>query len=166
MPFAAEQGAHLVIEGGLLVIIGNPWLAAIFLPVWFVIYGRTIRSEEAKLQGLFGEKFTAYCQRVPRLIPIPGRSLASHEAPSAGFSLRNRNISEGREIQRTLRILSYPLLFLAAAAVRENGLRPIFDFDAKLLLFALGFVALNCAGMLTTLALRQRASSKARPIGS
>lgn len=149
--------ANLIAEIGLLLIIGNPWVAAIYLVLWFYIYGKTIRSEESHLSQLFSEQFAAYCRAVPRLFPIPGKVLPREQVTGPQFSLRNRNIIEGREIQRTLRLLSFPLLFLAAAEVRVAGIHWPSDWTARFVIGILGFALLNAVGAAVSMRLSKRA---------
>ena len=52
-------------------------LTAGILTAYFVVGSRL---EERKLIAAYGEAYRAYCQRVPGLIPIPGRSLSADEA--------------------------------------------------------------------------------------
>ncbi|MEX2287822.1 MAG: isoprenylcysteine carboxylmethyltransferase family protein [Planctomycetaceae bacterium] len=151
--------ANLIFEGGLLVIIGNPWVAAAFLAAWFWIYGRTIRDEEATLLRLFGKAYADYCRHVPRLL-VPGRYLPREKASGPQFSLRNANISQGREIQRSLRMLSYPLLFLAAGIVHESGLQSLWTANRDLALCTLAFLALNGVGFVVTRLLAHNAVTR------
>jgi protein-S-isoprenylcysteine O-methyltransferase Ste14 len=149
--------ANLIVECGLLAMIGNPWVAAAYLALWFWIYGSTIRSEEATLARLFGEQFAAYCRRVPRLFPMPGRYLRRDEVTGPKFSLRNRNIIKGHEIQRVLRLMSYPLLLLVAAAVSAQRLHFPVEWNALLIIGGAGFVLLNLAGYAVTLVIARQA---------
>lgn len=149
--------ANLIVEVGLLVIIGNPWLAICYLSVWFWIYGRTIQHEEATLATLFGDAFANYRRSVPRLFPFPGKCLRRSQVVGPSFSLMNRNIAEGAEIQRTLRMLSYPFLFWAAAIAHQ----PRLPFWSSTFMIALScFLALNGLGMVVTAQLRKRARSR------
>jgi protein-S-isoprenylcysteine O-methyltransferase Ste14 len=38
-------------------------------PVFFLVYGAAVFTEEAMLHKIFGEKYAAYCERVPRFLP-------------------------------------------------------------------------------------------------
>lgn len=158
--------ANLIVESGLLVMIGNPWVAAVYLAAWFYIYGRTIREEEAHLSSQFGEAFADYCRSVPRLFPLPGKYLKPERVTGPKFSLANRNIAEGHEIERALRLISYPLLLLAAAAVHMEGIRTRDAWDADLLTGLIGFTLLNCLGYMISVILARRAAAHANQIAA
>jgi protein-S-isoprenylcysteine O-methyltransferase Ste14 len=152
--------ANLIVECGLLIIIGNPWIALAYLALWLWIYGRAIRDEEATLAGLFGDAFANYSRCVPRLFPFPGKCLSRAQLSGPTFSLRNRNIAEGAEIQRALRMLSYPVLFLAAAIAHERGLTLLTSRDANFAAALVCFLTLNALGFAVTALLRNRAQSR------
>ena len=60
---------------GFGIASGELWILGLFLVFFFVIYGRTMRKEEARLGELFGEEFTRYAAAVPRFLPrIPSMS--------------------------------------------------------------------------------------------
>ena len=54
---------------GVLCLFGNALLALPIAVIYCLTYGVTIRQEEARLQHLFAEDYTAYKRNVPRLVP-------------------------------------------------------------------------------------------------
>ena len=56
---------------GFGIASGVVWILAVFLLVFALIYGRTMRREEKRLAGLFGEQFDRYAASVPRFVPRP-----------------------------------------------------------------------------------------------
>lgn len=107
--------ATLVVDVGLCVVAWNPWIAAAYLPLWFVVHGLTIRREERLLTEFFGERYETYRARVPRLFPWKGR--ASGLPPSKGFSWRNPQLVDGVEYARLVRTLWAPLLVVVGASL-------------------------------------------------
>lgn len=138
--------ANLIVEGGLLVIIGNSWVAAIYLAVWWGIYHQQIKQEEHKLVSIFGDEFSQYCRSVPRLVPRPTRFLPRDRVTGPGFSLRNPNIAQGRQIERTLRLLSYPLLFWTVYALSLHEANAQLQWNTGALSAATCCLALNGLG--------------------
>lgn len=147
--------ANLIAEVGLLVIIGRLEIAAGYLIAWAWVYRGTIMEEEAKLVKLVGAEYVRYCSRVPRLVPLPWKFLARSEVCGPPFSWSNPNIMRGAELERALRLLSYPLLLHAAAAVREQGTAAFLDPTSTTFLTLTGFLALNVLGRLFTRLLTQ-----------
>jgi len=77
------------------VIAGGKWVFVLaFLAFFAVVYGRTMKHEEALLEEAFSERYRHYAAQVPLLVP----RLAPYRAPGAsagsGFSVtryhRNR----------------------------------------------------------------------------
>lgn len=106
--------ANWMADMGVLLLSGNPVLAACAAPLWAWVYARTILREEAGLVAMLGEDYKAYRRRVPALLPWRGRVGGA----SGGFSWDNPNLSEGREWARVLRLLAYPALFLWVERLR------------------------------------------------
>ena len=151
--------ANLLAECGILVIVGSPWLAGIYLVLWAFIYDRTIRSEEATLAELFGESFSGYCGQVPRLIPRPWKFLQRTEVSGPRFSLMNPNIFGGAELHRSLRLASYPLLLLGAGMLRDGGWVALSNPTGPEVLAFAGFVLLNTLGLISRRLLSRAASA-------
>jgi protein-S-isoprenylcysteine O-methyltransferase Ste14 len=59
---------HLIFFAGLALTLGSWTGAAVFAfhALWF---DRRVKEDEARLAGLFGEPYRAYCRRVKRWIP-------------------------------------------------------------------------------------------------
>lgn len=112
--------ANLLIDGGLLVVIGRWEVAIPALAAWTWVYHRTIAAEEATLRSLFGEAFDAYCRRVPRFLPWPGRLLSRDEVAGPRWTWSNPNLATGKEWTRACRVLMCPWLLLAAAMARQS----------------------------------------------
>ena len=142
--------ANLIAEVGLLAIIGRLEIAAAYLVAWAWVYRGTIMEEEAKLANLVGDEYLRYCHRVPRLVPLPWKFLSRAEVSGPPFSWSNPNIMGGAELERALRLLSYPLLLHTAAAVRGQGTAALLDPTFATFLPFIGFLALNGLGRLFT----------------
>ncbi|MDZ4780695.1 MAG: isoprenylcysteine carboxylmethyltransferase family protein [Planctomycetia bacterium] len=111
--------ANLLIDGGLLVVIGRWEIAMPAVAAWIWVYHRTIAAEEATLRSLFGEAFDAYCRRVPRFVPFPKRYLSRDEITGPRWTWSNPNLATGKEWTRACRVLMCPWLLLAAAMARQ-----------------------------------------------
>lgn len=142
--------ANLLAETGLLVIIGQVWIAAVYYPIWAWVYRKTILEEEAKLRGLCGAIYLRYCEQVPRLLPVPWKFRPKAELSGPRFSWSNPHISDGNEIQRALRLISYPLLLRAVAAVYQVDRWDALIEQPAVVLSAVGFLLFNAVGALTT----------------
>lgn len=65
-------GRYFIVLGAFL-LLGEPGLWAVVpysLFYWFYMYNR-VRREEAKLVGIFGADYEAYCRNVNRFLPSP-----------------------------------------------------------------------------------------------
>jgi protein-S-isoprenylcysteine O-methyltransferase Ste14 len=76
-------------------LAGGLWLfMAGFLAFFVLVYGTTMRREEAFLEGAFEERYRHYAERVPLLVPRLAPYRAAEPAPGSGFSVlryrRNR----------------------------------------------------------------------------
>lgn len=60
-----------LIGTGVAVASGVVWILALFVVFFGLVYGRTMRREEERLSGLFGDQFVRYAASVPRFIPRP-----------------------------------------------------------------------------------------------
>lgn len=117
--------ANAMIDGGILCVIGQPWLAAVYVPVWGLAYSRTIQEEEAHLARTFGAAFEDYRRWVPRL--VPHRRPWPRSRVQGQLSFRNKNLAEGREYARLVGIALGPAAVWAAECLRQDGaelLRP------------------------------------------
>jgi len=59
----------LCIGLGIILLILQWWVAAIFLIVYLLIYIPQIKKEENKLHGFFPDSFRDYCRVTPRFFP-------------------------------------------------------------------------------------------------
>lgn len=101
--------------GSSLIAAGVSVMAGprVFLPLSALylgaLYPRTVREEEAELRAKFGAEFDRYCEKVPALVPVPGRVAdATAEEP---FSIRRA--LGNREYNGLLAVLGAILLFRA-----------------------------------------------------
>jgi hypothetical protein len=106
---------NLVLDAGTVLMSGSMLLMAIFPFWWAAVYIPVMQREEARMAGLFGDRYWAYAGRVPLLFP-----LARPIPAGSGFSWRNPNIL-AVEVPRVLRFLSYPFLFALAHEWRQSG---------------------------------------------
>lgn len=149
--------ANLLIDGGLLVVIGRWEVAIPALLAWGWVYHRTIRAEEATLAQLFGEAFHEYCRKVPRFLPRPRRFLHSFEVHGPRTAWDNPNLTTGAEWTRACRVMMCPWLLWTAAIARAEGWAAI---DSLALNTALGVViAWYFLGAMLPLWRRQRAQA-------
>lgn len=116
-PFYLANG---LIDLGICCVIGRPWIAALYLPLWWIAYRDTIAREERRLASLFPEAFAAYRAAVPRLLPT-GRRLPAVQARGR-FRLDNDALARGAEYARLLGIWIAPAAIWAAERLREDGL--------------------------------------------
>lgn len=94
---------------------GGRWIwVGLFVAFFWVVYGRTIRAEADKLQGLFGDAYAQYAQAVPLFVP----RLTPYREPGtgcpAGFS--PARYRRNREYQALLGALA-GFAFLAARMI-------------------------------------------------
>src|SRR5262249_495264 len=141
--------ANLFAEVGLLIIVGQIWIAVVYLPIWAWVYCKTILEEERKLLGLCGDVYERYCQQVPRLFPVPWQFLGKGELRGRHLSWANPHIAEGNEIQRALRLVSYPFLLRTIAAVMDVPSWSACISDRTVIVFGSAFLALNAIGWIT-----------------
>jgi hypothetical protein len=116
-PFYLANG---LVDLGLCWVIGSPWLAMIYWPIWWLSYRETILREEVRLAALFPDAYPAYRAAVPRLLPT-GRGLTSGEA-SGRFDVDNPALARGAEYARVLGIVIQPGAIWAAEVLRVEGL--------------------------------------------
>ena len=100
--------ATLIVDAGIAVVIAEPWVAAVYFPVWFVVHSLTIRGEERGLTAIFGERYRSYRARVPWLLPWKGpvRGLG----PSVGFTWAAPQLVAGVEYARLVRTFAAPFI--------------------------------------------------------
>ena len=149
-------------EMGMLIIIGRMPIALVYLFSWAWVYREQIFEEEAKLERVCSAEFRRYCSRVPRLFPRPWKFIAASKADGPQFSWSNPNIVGGRELERAIRLATYPLLLFAAGCVRQragDGLAALYSAFVALAAFLLA----NIYGRFTTYLLDKRAEKEKSP---
>jgi hypothetical protein len=110
--------SYLLIDVGLCLMIASVWVAAVYFPVWVIVYWLQVRSEERKLAGLFGDRYADYKRRVPVLVPYGPHA---PRAEGQSFSWSNPNLTRRSEIARLLRLFDFPLFFFLAYRIRDAG---------------------------------------------
>jgi protein-S-isoprenylcysteine O-methyltransferase Ste14 len=155
---------NLVAEVGLLIIIGQIWVTVAYLTVWAWVYYRQISAEQTRLSRLLPAEYAQYRKHVPPLIPLPWRFLPADSVHGSRFSWSNPSISHGAELERALRLVSYPFLLLCSAAVHLQGPSVLLRPSSGVVAAGLGFLAVNCVGRITTrlMHLRKARSKRGR----
>jgi hypothetical protein len=113
-----------MIDLGLCFVIGSPWVAAVFVPLWGISYHQAISGEEARLEALFPNEYPVYRTAVPRL--MPWRRPLPQTFVSGRFSLSNPSLARGAEYARLLGVAIAPCVIAAAEIVRRERLG-LFD---------------------------------------
>ncbi len=86
-PFAYVRNpiylASVVLGLGMVLLIGDPFLFALYLAVFAFLYGFIVPAEERYLRTKFGGSYEEYCRNVPRVLPRlrpwPGRQPSGFE---------------------------------------------------------------------------------------
>ncbi len=158
--------ATLIAEAGLLLVIGQWWVAIPYLILWGVIYDRTIRSEESFLSQKFGDAHKEYVRQVPRFFMIPGRGLPAAKVCGPRFSWTNRNIVSDAAFVRASRLLTYPLVFFVAEFVRTRGLSELLTDGRGPLSAVAGILAIHAAAHVLTKIMQGRARRESTQVQS
>ena len=108
---------NLLMQVGLLVIHGNPWVILLGLAFFVFVYVSIVAAEEDFLRGKFGEEYSAYCRAVNRWWPDVGRFAPSIEGMR--FDWRRVVIKDYSTLCSNLMTA---LLLLAYEAVYRHGL--------------------------------------------
>jgi protein-S-isoprenylcysteine O-methyltransferase Ste14 len=101
------MGAGAVVAGGqVLFVIG-------FMAFFGLVYGATMRREEAYLEGVFGDEFRAYSRAVPLFLPRLTPYQRGEEASAFDLEryLRNREYQAALGVLAGFLILSAKLLW-------------------------------------------------------
>jgi hypothetical protein len=141
--------ANLLIDLGLCFVIGRWWVAAVYLPIWWMSYRDTIALEEARLGVLFPDTFPQYMEAVPKLIPT-GRRLRG-AAGGGRFSFQNESLAKGSEYARLFGVVLAPATIWVCTRLRRDGMALFEDQNA----LALGSVAFLMAAWVVKLALAE-----------
>jgi protein-S-isoprenylcysteine O-methyltransferase Ste14 len=92
---------------GWAAMVGWLWFWAVFLGYYAVVYGWTVRQEEADLRERFGTAYASYAARTPRWLPL--RRSVERAGPSASWSWAR--VRAHREHRTVLAVLVGTLLF-------------------------------------------------------
>ena len=72
-PFAHVRNpiylASIVLGLGMVGLLGDPWMFALYVAVFVFLYTAIVPAEEAFLRRTFPEEFARYCENVPRMLP-------------------------------------------------------------------------------------------------
>jgi protein-S-isoprenylcysteine O-methyltransferase Ste14 len=61
--------ASIVLGLGMVLLLGDPWMLALYVGVFVFLYTSIVPAEEEFLRGEFGEDYARYCEHVPRMLP-------------------------------------------------------------------------------------------------
>ena len=61
--------ASIILGLGMVGLLGDPWMFALYVAVFVFLYTAIVPAEEAFLRRTFPEEFARYCTHVPRLFP-------------------------------------------------------------------------------------------------
>jgi protein-S-isoprenylcysteine O-methyltransferase Ste14 len=103
--------ANFLIDFGLCVMSGNPYVCALYLPAYLLAYLPTIRHEERFLREAHGAAYQAYASSTPMLVPYRVDRWFRPLQASA------ENLRNERELPRLWRLLAVPIYFVIAAEV-------------------------------------------------
>ena len=84
--------ASIILGLGMVGLLGDPWMFALYVGVFIFLYTSIVPAEEAFLRRTFPEEFARYCENVPRMIP---RLTAWREAGPVQFA-RSAILGEAR----------------------------------------------------------------------
>ena len=84
--------ASIILGLGMVGLLGDPWMFALYVGVFIFLYTSIVPAEEAFLRRTFPEEFARYCENVPRMIP---RLTAWREAGPVQF-VRSAILGEAR----------------------------------------------------------------------
>ena len=104
----------LLIGIGFALIVGGWWTLVLlpFLAGWFFLqyFPRKERSESARLEGLYGDRFVVYREQVPALIPWWGRVAGSESPGSENQNWSLARYSDNNELGTLIAVLALLLL--------------------------------------------------------
>jgi protein-S-isoprenylcysteine O-methyltransferase Ste14 len=61
--------ASMILGLGMVGLLGDPWMLALYVAVFAFLYTAIVPAEEATLRQTFREEFERYAANVPRLLP-------------------------------------------------------------------------------------------------
>jgi hypothetical protein len=104
--------ACFVIDMGICCMSGQPWLGALYVVAFPLVYLPTIRKEEHELTAMHGAAYSMYVKAVPaKLVPYRLRAIIG----PLDFALAN--LIREKEFGRALRILAIPSYFVIVGAI-------------------------------------------------
>ena len=72
-PFAHVRNpiylASIILGLGMVGLLGDPWMLALYVGVFIFLYTAIVPAEEAFLRKTFPDEFARYCANVPRMFP-------------------------------------------------------------------------------------------------
>ena len=72
-PFAYVRNpiylASIILGLGMVGLLGDPWMLALYVGVFIFLYTSIVPAEEAFLRKAFPDEFARYCANVPRMLP-------------------------------------------------------------------------------------------------
>ena len=72
-PFAYVRNpiylSSIVLGLGMVLLLGDPWMAALYVGVFIFLYTSIVPAEEQFLRQQFPEEYARYCAHVPRIVP-------------------------------------------------------------------------------------------------
>ena len=72
-PFAYVRNpiylASIILGVGMVGLLGDPWMLALYVGVFIFLYTAIVPAEEAFLRKTFPDEFARYCANVPRMLP-------------------------------------------------------------------------------------------------
>ncbi len=119
---------NLLLDLSLCLMAGNIWLAAIYLPVFLLIYTKTMKREETYLLSRFPEEYPAVL-RLNRLLPV----LPSDLSKLAG-DWQMKVLLKESEVSRLCKILAIAS-FLYWIQIMRHEWWEALEFDGLILLF-------------------------------
>lgn len=143
--------ANFIIDLGICLISGSPWVTALYPLAFLLIYIPVIRREEAYLRSQHGPAYDIYARDVPMLLPWKiGRLFGPLD--SSWNNIRREN-----EIPRLMRVLAVPCYILAVDVVFHRDLFSAFSLPI-LLGVAAGAILFNVGSIVVRKAWRIRAT--------
>lgn len=143
--------ANFIIDLGICLVSGSPWLTALYPLAFLLTYIPVIRGEETYLRSHHGAAYDAYAREVPMLLPWKIGRLVGPLDSTWG------NIRRENEIPRLMRILAIPCYLLLADTVWHHDLLGRFSLPV-LLGAAAGAVFFNVGSIVVRKAWRIRAT--------
>ncbi len=74
---------NFLIGLGMTLSSGILWLAALFVPLFWIEYYLIVLAEEEFLRERFGKEYEEYCRRARRFLPVPRKTKFELKGPGA-----------------------------------------------------------------------------------